>query len=157
MVKLNNSLKNEILEKFKNGSSTGSIMTEYKLSRSTVQRLKNEIYEDNNTYASSKDQKDDQKDIDDLLNDLNDIKKTDIKKTDIQKTDIKMNERLIEDEIIRLEPKPVQKDSTFENIHGKMNIINKFDLFGEKQVINQFRIISQFKTIQSKHRNKISQ
>ena len=108
-------------------------MTEYKLSRSTVQRLKNEIYEDNNTYASSKDQKDDQKDIDDLLNDLNDNKKTDNKKTDIQKTDIQMNERLIEDEIIRLEPKPVQKDSTFENIHGKMDIINKFDLFGEKE------------------------
>jgi DNA invertase Pin-like site-specific DNA recombinase len=52
MVKLNNDLKNEILEKFKNGSSTGSIMNEYKLSRSTVQRLKNEIYVDNNTYAS---------------------------------------------------------------------------------------------------------
>ena len=49
---------------------------EYKLSRSTVQRIKNELYEDNNTYASSKDdQKDDQKDIDDLLNDLNDNKK----------------------------------------------------------------------------------
>ena len=75
MVKLNNSLKNDILQKIKNGSSTGSIMTEYKLSRSTVQRLKNEIYEDNNTYASSKDQKDDQKDIDDLLNDLNDDKR----------------------------------------------------------------------------------
>ena len=109
MVKLNNSLKNEILEKFKNGSRTGSIMTEYKLSRSTVQRLKNEIYEDNTTYASSKDKKDDQKDIDDLLNDLNDIKKTDIQKTDIQKTDIQMNERLIKDEIIRLETKTSSK------------------------------------------------
>ena len=128
MVKLTNELKNEILEKIKNGSKTGEIMNQYKLSRSTVQRLKNEIYEDNNTYVSSKDGKDDQKDVDDLLNDLNDIKKTDIKKTDIKKTDIKINERLIEDEII----KPVQKDSTFENIHGKMDIINKLDLFGEK-------------------------
>jgi hypothetical protein len=128
MVKLTNELKNEILEKFKNGSKTGEIMNQYKLSRSTVQRLKNEIYEDNNTYVSSKDGKDDQKDVDDLLNDLNDIKKTDIKKTDIKKTDIKINERLIEDEII----KPVQRDSTFENIHGKMDIINKLDLFGEK-------------------------
>ena len=130
MVKLNNDLKNEILEKFKNGSRTGAIMNQYKLSRSTVQRIKNELYEDNTSYASSKDKKDDQKDIDDLLNDLNDIKKTNIQKTD-KKTDIQMNERLIEDEIIRLEP--VQKDSTFENIHGKIDIINKFDLFGEKE------------------------
>ena len=128
MVKLNNDLKNEILEKFKNGSKTGTIMNQYKLSRSTVQRIKNELYEDNTTYASSKDGKDDQKDIDDLLNDLNDL--TD-KKTD-KKTDIIMNERIIEDEIIRSEPKPVQRDSTFENIHGKLDIINKFDLFGEK-------------------------
>ena len=134
MVKLNNDLKNGILEKFKNGSKTGTIMNQYKLSRSTVQRIKNELYEDNTSYASSKDKKDDQKDIDDLLNDLNDIKKTDIQKTDIQKTDkktdIQMNERLIEDEIIRLEP--VQKDSTFENLNAKMNIINKLDLFNEK-------------------------
>ena len=136
MVKLNNDLKNEILEKFKNGSRTGAIMNQYKLSRSTVQRIKNELYEDNTTYASSKDGKDDQKDIDDLWNDLNDIKKTDIKMTDkmtdIKKNDIIMNERIIEDEIIRSEPKPAQKDSTFENIHGKLDIINKFDLFGEK-------------------------
>ena len=141
MVKLNNSLKNDILQKMKNGSSTGSIMTEYKLSRSTVQRLKNEIYEDNSTYASSKDGKDDQKDIDDLLNDLNitdkmtDIKKTDIKKTD-KKTDIPINERLIEDEIIRLEPNPAQRDTTFENIHGKLDIINKLDLFDESKKVS---------------------
>jgi len=57
------------------------IMTQYKLSRSTVQRIKNELlYEDNTTYASSKDGKDDQNDIDDLLNDLNITdKKTDKK------------------------------------------------------------------------------
>ena len=42
MVKLNENTKNEILEKLKNGSSTGSIMNEYNLSRSTVQRIKNE-------------------------------------------------------------------------------------------------------------------
>ncbi len=40
MVKLNNDLKFEILERIKNGLSTGKVMTEYKLSRSTVQRLK---------------------------------------------------------------------------------------------------------------------
>ena len=157
MVKLNNSLKNDILQKMKNGSSTGSIMTEFKLSRSTVQRIKNELYEDNSTYASSKDQKDDQKDIDELLNDLNDNKKTDTQKTDTQKTDkktdkktdINHNNRIIEDEIIKLEPVQT-RDTTFENIHGKMDIINKLDLFGEskKLVINQFNIINQFKIIQ---------
>ena len=54
MVKLNNAIKNDILEKFKNGSRTGDIMTEYKLSRSSVQRIKNELpllnQDDNTSY-----------------------------------------------------------------------------------------------------------
>jgi hypothetical protein len=125
MVKLSNEIKNEILEKFKNGSSTGSIMNEYKLSRSTVQRIENEqplLYEDNTSYASSS-----KEDMNQLLNDLNDEP---VKMND-QKTDVIMNNRIVQDEIIRVD-EPVKIDSTFHNIHGKMDIINKLDLFNEK-------------------------
>jgi hypothetical protein len=41
-----------------------------------------------------------------------------------------MNDRIVQDEVIRVQ-EPVQ-NSTFSNIHGKMDIINKLDLFNEK-------------------------
>ena len=133
MVKLNNDLKFEILERIKNGLSTGKVMTEYKLSRSTVQRLKNEVYEDNTTYASSKDGKDDQKDIDDLLHDLNDKIKPIIKPKNKPKNEpIEMTEPKITDSEPEMTYQPVQRDTTFENIQNKMDIINKLDLFNEK-------------------------
>ena len=134
MVKLSNEIRNEILEKFKNGSRTIDIMNDYKLSRSTVQRLRNELpllnQDDNTSYASSS-----KEELNNLLNDLNDdlpiepIQKTD-QKNDVIMND-QMNDRIIEEETIRVN-KPVQIDSTFHNIHGKMDIINKLDLFNEK-------------------------
>ena len=99
MVKLSNEIRNEILEKFKNKVSTGSIINEYKLSRSTVQRLRNELpllnQDDNTSHASSS-----KEDLNNLLNDLNDdlpiiepFKKND------QMND-QMNDRIIEEETI---------------------------------------------------------
>ena len=129
MVKLNENTKNEILEKIKNCSRTIDIMTEYKLSRSTVQRIKNEhplLYEDNTSYASSS-----KEDMNQLLNNLNDVLPIEPVKMTDQKTDVIMNDRIVQDEIIRVN-EPVQIDSTFHNIHGKMDIINKLDLFNEK-------------------------
>ena len=43
MVKLTNELKTQIIQDIENGSSTGYLMKQYKLSRSTVQRIKNEL------------------------------------------------------------------------------------------------------------------
>jgi hypothetical protein len=134
MVKLSNEIRNEILEKFKNKVSTGSIINEYKLSRSTVQRLRNELpllnQDDNISYASSS-----KEELNNLLNDLNNETPTiepqiiePIKMND-QMTD-QMNNRIVQDEVIRVQ-EPVQ-NSTFSNIHGKMDIINKLDLFNEK-------------------------
>jgi hypothetical protein len=107
MVKLSNEIKNDILEKFKNGSSTGSIMTEYKLSRSTVQRIKNNsplLYEENTSYASSS-----KEELNDLLNDLNDEP---LKKTD-KKTDMNHNNRIIEEETIRVQEPVQQQNQSF--------------------------------------------
>ena len=136
MVKLNENTKNEILEKFKNGSSTGSIMTEYKLSRSTVQRLRNEqplLYEDNTSYASSS-----KEELNNLLNDLNDeppiIEPPIIEPQIIDP--VQMNDRIVQEETIRVQ-NPVQRDTTFQNIHGKLDIINKLDLFNESKVNNK--------------------
>jgi hypothetical protein len=132
MVKLNNSIKSDILEKIRNGSTTGSIIKEYGLSRSSVQRIKNELpllsHDDNTSYASSS-----KEELNNLLNDLNDpIIEQPVKMTD-QKTDMNHNNRIIEEETIRVQ-NPVQIDSTFHNIHGKMDIINKLDLFNESKV-----------------------
>ena len=130
MVKLSNEIRNEILEKFKNKVSTGSIINEYKLSRSTVQRLRNELpllnQDDNTSYASSS-----KEELNNLLNDLNnDLPIEPIQKTD-QKNDVIMNDRIVQDEVIRVQ-EPVQIDTTFHNIHCKLDIINKLDLFNEK-------------------------
>ena len=120
-------------------------MTDYKLSRSTVQRIKNNtplLYEENTSYASSS-----KEELNDLLNDLNDdlpVKMNDkmndkknAKMNDQMNNKMndqmnnQMNNRIIEDEVIRVQ-NPVQIDTTFHNIHGKLDIINKLDLFNEK-------------------------
>ena len=134
MVKLNENTKKEILEKIQNGSSTGSIMNDYKLSRSTVQRLRNEApilnQDDNTSYASSS-----KEELNTLLNDLNnDLPIEPLLKMNDQMNDQIMNERIVQDEVIRVQ-QPVQKrDTTFENLNGKMDIINKLDLFNESKV-----------------------
>lgn len=123
MVKLSPELKNEIIEKLNNGASTGQIMNEYKLSRSTVQRFKNNNSSKNETKSniSSND------DINELFDDLHNNEEEE--ENNLKMTDQKIPEKMTD--------QPIQQiDDTFHNIRGKIDVINKLDLFDEKPKIN---------------------
>ena len=138
MVRLNLTTKNEIIERFQKGATTGEIMTEYKLSRSTAQRIKNDLNDNVSNASSSKSE------MNELLNDLNNVHMTD------EMTDqVKMTDEMTDD------IQPIYKNDTFHNLRGKMNIIDKLDLFNEnKKPIQQHQPVQNHQPIQQ-HQPKI--
>ena len=120
MVKINPTLKNEIIEKINNGASTGQIMNEYKLSRSTIQRFKinNDLKNETKSNISSND------DINELFDDLH-------------KSEEEQLQEQLPEQLPELQPRQI--DDTFHNIRGKIDVINKLDLFDDKPKVNHIR------------------
>ena len=129
MVKLNNDIKNKIIQDIENGSSITNIMTNYKISRSTVQRIKNdslpiektesidvEYSKNEREYISENEPEvEEDKDINDLFNDINNQPKM---------IEPKMTEPEInQPEIIQ----PKNEPDMFNNIEAKMRIINSLN------------------------------
>ena len=137
MVKLNNDIKNKIIQDIENGLSTGQIMRNYKLSRSTIQRIKNdslpiektesidvEYSRNEREYISENEpQVEEDKDINDLFNDINNNQP--------KMTESKINQPEInQPEIIQ----PKNEPDMFNNIEAKMRIINSLN--SESKQIN---------------------